>query len=193
MKSDNSLFESYLAVLLSFIMFSVTVTSCAPTWVISKTPGNNNWWKPTTAIVCVDVSEKQKHEVYKAIRSWDKSINKWKKLIPMSGIYNNCDYTIQEVDPPIDGNPFVLAMTSDILGHEIELYRGRYEIDTLGIVLHELGHAFGARHMEGTLMAPHIKYKAFNCPDAATIAQVAVMNNVDPLLLSWCVKQHIKQ
>lgn len=113
------------------------------------------------------------------------AIHKWKNLQPVIGVSEACDYTIVESNEK-PAHPNALASTSGIGGREITLYKGRYEADTLGITLHEMGHALGARHMAGTLMAPQAQYNVYKCPDAATVAQVAAANDVDPSLLSWC-------
>ena len=144
------------------------------------------WVLRETATVCMEVSEDQIPEVTSAILAWDSAIGRWKHLEPRIGINDACNYTIRETNPPVYRKETVLATTSAIGGYDIELYRGRYETDTLTVVLHELGHAFGARHMEGTLMSSHLVYKIYRCPDAPTVAQVAISNSVDPTLFSWC-------
>lgn len=145
-----------------------------------------SWTQQETAIVCVDVSKNSESEVIEAIAAWDKAIGSWKRLVYHDGIIEGCSYTIKEVTPGPQVNPISLAQVSAIGGKEILLFKGRYEADVLGIVLHELGHAFGARHMAGTLMNPSLLYKVHTCPDAATVAQVAVANNLNLLEISWC-------
>jgi hypothetical protein len=44
--------------------------------------------------------------------------------------------------------------------------------------------------MEGTMMAPIINYKKYKCPDAATVAQVARANGINPLLFQFCVNRN---
>ena len=177
--------ESLVASAIAGIMFFFNFISCQPVWIKNHQPPTA-WVLRETATVCMQVSNDQVPAVTAAINAWDSAIGKWKHLEPRIGINDACDYTIKEVIPTIFKKENVLATTSTIGGYDIELYTGRYEIDTLTVVLHELGHAFGARHMEGTLMAPQLVYKFYKCPDAPTVAQVALANSVDPSLLSWC-------
>ena len=189
-KNDESRFsearkESVVAALAATCLAIIGMVACQPVWIPRSPPAS--WLLQETAIVCIEVSTEQIPAVVEAIKGWDRAIGRWKRLKPQIGIVEEtCNYTIRETNPPFYKNSLVLAQTNAIGGNEIELYRGRYEIDTLSIVLHELGHAFGARHMIGTLMAPHLEYRVYRCPDAATVAQVATVNMIDPTLLSWC-------
>jgi len=188
-KNDESRFsearkESIVASLAATCLALVAMVACEPVWIPRKHP--TTWMLQETASVCIEVSKDQLPAVVEAIKGWDHAIGKWKKLQPRIGIDETCDYTIQEIDPPIFKSKLTLAQTSAIGGHLIELYRGRYEVDTLSVVLHELGHAFGAKHMLGTLMAPNLEYHVYRCPDAATVAQVAIANSIDPSLFVWC-------
>lgn len=150
----------------------------------AKLPGS---YIPIKEIMCVDVSSKQLPHVLEAIYSWDSSISNWKRLVPKVGKnLDSCDYLIVEVEPDDNIGPATLATTSSIFGRLIKLYRGRYEVDTLSVVLHEIGHALGAKHMPGTMMSAQVVYNAYKCPDAATVAQVAIANDLDPSALSWC-------
>ena len=175
-------------IVVSFVasaLFIFNIIACQPTWISTKKQ-SGAWILQETANVCIDVSTQELPKVIEAIQAWDLAIGKWKRLLPQTSINEFCDYTIKEVDPPLFKNTMALATTSSIPGREIELYRGRYETDTLTVVLHELGHAFGARHIEGTLMAPQLTKFIYRCPDAATIAQIAASNGIDPSLFSWC-------
>lgn len=176
--------EGLILSTLATVAFFITNACNPPVWV--KYGQTSAWIFQQTAIVCVDVPQEVRPEIFEAIYAWDTAIEKWKHLIPRTGINNTCDYTIIEMEPGIFDNPNVLAKVDSIGGRNITLYRGRYEQDAVSITLHELGHAFGARHMAGTLMGPKLQYNAYKCPDAATVAQVAVANGVDPSLLNWC-------
>ena len=189
-KNDESRFyearkESVGAALAAACLAIVGMVACQPAWIPRSPP--TSWLLQETAIVCIEVSTEQIPAVVEAVKGWDRAIGRWKRLKPRIGIVEEtCDFTIRETNPPFFKSDNVLATTNAIGGHSIELYRGRYEIDTLVVVLHELGHALGARHMVGTLMSPNLEYRAYQCPDAATVAQVAAANMIDPILLSWC-------
>lgn len=160
------------------------VVSCQPKW--TKTLYNNNALPPAeTVYVCIDTDESANEKIVAAITAWDNSIGIWKHLIPVIGINKNCNIKIIEVPEEQEDDSRVVArafMTND----NIHLFKGRHEKDTTGIVLHEIGHLLGAKHMEGTLMDPVITYKKYACPDAATLAQVATVHDIDPLLFKPC-------
>lgn len=177
--------ESLLLSTLATIAFLVTMSCNPPRWV--KYGPTTAWVFQQTVNVCTDIPEEARQEVFEAIYAWDTAINKWKHLVPRIGVSENCDYIITEMEPGLFDNPNILARVDAIGGRHVILYRGRYEQDTLGVTLHELGHVFGARHMAGTLMGPNLQYNAYKCPDSATVAQVAVANGIDPSLFSWCI------
>jgi hypothetical protein len=185
-RSKRARDEGIVVAIVSSIFFALNISACEPVWVSTKRRANT-WLLQESATVCIEVSENQIPKVTEAIKGWDLAIGNWKHLIPSIGINDYCDYKIKEVETPLFQNSNALATTSAIGGREIELYRGRYEIDTRTVVLHELGHAFGARHIEGTLMAPQLTKFIYRCPDAATIAQVAATNGIDPSFFSWCI------
>ena len=182
----NKKFKKTLAFFALAWMVSLPV-ACESThvYVGAKSPG----WKPAVKqVVCVDVAPAQLPAVLEAIDAWDAAISNWKRLVPHVGKnLDACDYVIVEVEPEESVGPMTLATTSSLFGRLIKLYRGRYEADPLSVVLHEVGHALGARHMTGTMMNPQILRNMYKCPDAATIAQVAIANDIDPTMLSWCV------
>lgn len=174
---------------LTIIWMSTLPLACENThvYVGQKVP---SWNQPTKETMCVDVARAQLPRVLEAIHAWDSAISNWKRLVPKIGKdLDLCDYVIVEVEPEESVSPMTLATTSSIRGRLIKLYRGRYEVDALSVVLHEIGHALGARHMSGTMMNPQIMYNIYKCPDAATVAQVAVANDLDPSTLSWCMQK----
>lgn len=173
---------------MSFLIFiSIFFGSCTPHW-IPFSYKNLNGEEPTTAKVCIDVSEKSFSKVSDAVKSWDNSIKSWKRLIPIRATKENedeCYYTIKEIAADKDTSQLVLAKA--FLGNnEIHLYAGRYEKDVVGIVLHEIGHLLGARHMHDTLMSATIFYGRYSCPDSPTVAQVAIVNAIEPTSFAWC-------
>ena len=158
--------------------------SCQPSWTKNTTP-SGVWIPGETATVCVHVSNDTLSDVIDAVEAWDTAIGKWKHLVPIVGPSDQCNYVIREAEVTEEVGYNTLASTK-LHGRDIFLYKNRYELDPVGVVLHEIGHVLGARHMEGTLMAPQITYGKYRCPDAATIAQVAMVNAIDPSLFSWC-------
>ena len=181
--------QSSLVFVFSFITFVTAIFSplaCEPGYIFIG-PKSSTWTPNEKSEVCVDVSEEQLFKVLDAIYAWDVALNNWKRLVPRLGKnFEGCDYTISEAEPTDEVGPLTLAMTSSLFGREIKLYKGRYEIDPTSIVLHELGHAFGAKHMPGTMMNAEIIYFKYKCPDAATIAQIATANGLSPDVLAWC-------
>lgn len=91
-------------------------------------------------------------------------------------------------DVPIDeaANHHPLAETSMVGGFEIRMRKGWYEQDIPGILMHEMGHAFGAQHVDGTLMNPTWAPHRFVCPDKTTVAQVAAWWQINLDTLSYC-------
>jgi hypothetical protein len=190
LRGNRNALNALLAIVSTSLLLIYADVSCEPyVWKEPSLKGQPE--KRITSIVCIDVAKNQEHGVIRAVQIWDRSLAQWKQMVPVVDwtLESTCDYLIKELDPPEDAKPTTLAITSAVGGKFITLYKGRYEADALGITLHELGHALGARHMEGTIMAPHIIYKAFTCPDAATVAQVAAFNEIDPSILSWCIAQ----
>lgn len=172
-----------IALCLTTTIFSL-ITSCQPKW--TKTHFDNHTLPPPKTVnVCIDVDSQFNQRVFKAVMAWDDSIGVWQRMIPAVGLNNNCDIKILEIPEDRENDPRVVARAF-MQNNTIHLFKGRHEKDTTGIVLHEIGHLLGARHMEGTLMDPVITYKKYVCPDAATLAQVAIVNDIDPLLFKIC-------
>ena len=178
--------EGIIVSLLSTLAFCLATASCKSNWI--RHNANHMWISEKQDIVCIEVAQSQILNVTKAVIAWDRAIQSWKRLIPKIGIDNTCDYTIQEVEHDPQQNNTFLAITSSIFGRKISLFKDRYEVDTLGITLHEIGHALGAVHKPNTLMASGIIYGKYSCPDADTITQVAIANGINPMLLTWCTK-----
>lgn len=167
------------------LMFLGVFIACGPNWRKPKT--NYNPPPPIKAWVCIDVPDAQFEAVEKSVTEWNRSIGVWKHLIPVREKFSpGCSYWIHEVKLPANHEPTVLAWTNEIGGYEISLIKGRYEFDTLGIMMHELGHAFGAQHVPGTLMNATWNRHYFTCPDLATVSQVAAWNHINLDLLTWC-------
>lgn len=187
MKINKPTKESIKGLMVAFSLTTLTfslVMSCQPKW--TKTRFDDHTLPPPEIVnVCIDVDSQFNQKIFAAVTAWDNSIGVWKHLVPAVGLNKDCNIKIievpgeQEDDLRVVGRAF---MSND----KIHLYKGRHEKDTTGIVLHEIGHLLGAKHMEGTLMDPIITYKKYVCPDAATLAQIAIIHDVDPLLFKLC-------
>lgn len=180
--------ESLFAAIIASIGFIFISTSCQPVWS-KRYDKFNQLPQPEISNVCINVSEDTREDVINAVLAWDNSIKIWQRLVPVIGGHENCKYQIKQVIPDDDTSILVLAKAF-LYDKEIHLYTDRYEKDVIGIVLHEIGHLLGAKHMEGTLMAPIANYNKYKCPDAATVAQVARANGINPLLFQFCVNRN---
>lgn len=176
----------------SIIASFVTVFfGCEPRWIGPRRI--DTWNGVQNAYVCLDLPSGVLDEAADAVKTWDKSLRQWKRMIPVVGGDNitdefemGCSYLITEVDKPNPGDPLAVAWASRIGGRYIYLRKGYYEEDIKVIVLHELGHALGAQHVAGTLMNPTYDTITRKCPDVTTVSQVAAFNGLDLSTLSWC-------
>lgn len=159
---------------------------CMKEWT---TPQTNTFDVPDTWYVCLNLPKEHLPDAIDATRLWDRALHQWKHVQPVTNLSGPaCRVRVFEVDidPVSDPEQTALAWTSMIGGREIMMKKGRYEQDVKGVLLHELGHAFGAQHVPGTLMNPGLLPSTPRCPDATTVAQVAAWNNVNLELLTWC-------
>jgi len=168
----------------SYLSLIVNCSSTRSIWVTSSWERDR---RPLSTIVCVDVADRNYEAVSGAVAAWSKALKNWQILYAVKSPPSpECDITIQEVDPDPNKSVTVLGSTDGLGIGRIQLYRHRYETDSFNVTLHELGHAFGAKHLKGTLMNPKLIPGAYECPDVATVLQVAHFNNIDPQMLSWC-------
>lgn len=159
------------------------------------------WSKPATEVpveeqghiyVCLDLPDASLPGAHDAVAQWDRALHQWRHVDAVDHgkpWLDTCTVWVHEgkVGNDDDGRNHVpLAQTSVLGGFEITLKKGWYEQDTSGILQHELGHAFGAQHVFGTLMTPHWVPGAFVCPDRTTVAQVAAWWRIDMGILSYC-------
>jgi hypothetical protein len=135
--------------------------------------------------VCLALPQDQLREASEAVAMWDKALHQWNRIVAHRGANPPCDITVREVTTP-NRTPGALAWVNGIGGNQVSMYKGHYEQDTKGILLHELGHAFGAQHVPGTLMHPEWSPGSFVCPDHTTVAQVAARYQIDLSILTWC-------
>lgn len=85
----------------------------------------------------------------------------------------------------------VVAWTSDIGGHQIFMIVGRIESPWMFNItlLHEIGHALGAEHVEepGHLMTLGVELGR-TCIDEDAVRQIARFEKLDPERMNWCEK-----
>jgi hypothetical protein len=165
------------------IFLFLLLNACTPKWIEPKLTTRD---EVATLYVCVDLPEEQQEDAKKAIGTWNRALHRWKNLEYVKNSSTHCSYWIHEVEIKNPKDTSAAAWTSSLGGNEISMRKGWYEYDTTGIIMHELGHAFGAQHLPGTLMNPYWFKHGFICPDMTTVAQVAAWNKINLSLLSWC-------
>jgi hypothetical protein len=157
----------------------------SPVWVEAKSSSLREGVIESN--VCVDVSMFERFNVIKAIETWNRVTETWQRFsVVDKKLGNNCDLFIQEVEPDFEKPVTVLASTMGLGNGRIKLFRGRYEINSYAVTLHEIGHVLGAKHLRGTLMDAKLDLGVYHCPDVATVLQIANVNGIDPETLSWC-------
>lgn len=177
--------------LLIALGLALGLSSCAPEW--TRPAQNGSFVPPGKVYVCVDLPEKQQAAAELAVAGWDRALHLWKRIVYVEGgsdaaglLGGPCTYWVHEVTEVNEEDEHILAWASALGGHEISMRKGWYEHDTTGILLHELGHAFGAQHVPGTLMNASWYRHGFTCPDVTTVAQVAAWNRINMAMLCWC-------
>ncbi len=175
--------------LLALLVLALTLISCAgvqwtqPTFVVPEQEAGHVY-------VCVDLPKEQWPGADEAVRQWDHALHQWKHVEAVNGgkpWLDTCTLWVHEVTTVSPQDEHALAWASVLGGFEISMRKGWYEQDVTGILMHEMGHAFGAQHVAGTLMNPKWFPHGFICPDATTVAQVAAWNQVNLDSLSYCV------
>ncbi len=171
--------------LISLAFLVSALGACGPYW--TKPVQNGSGDQPGKMTVCLNLPADQLTAAHEAVSSWDDALSQWVRVIPIDGEDGSwCSVYVHTTNSPNSQESRALAWASNIGGREIFMYVGHYEQDVKGILLHELGHAFGAQHVEGTLMAPHWSQNGYKCPDKITVAQVASWHHVNLELLKWC-------
>jgi len=171
--------------------------------VLSANCGGPTWIVPPLLIpeqeqghiyVCLDLPEESLPGAHVAVTQWDHALHQWRHVEAVDHgrpWLDTCSLWVHEADnAPIDNDginvPKPLAWTSVLGGTEISMRKGWYEQDVSGILMHEMGHAFGAQHVPGTLMNARWSPHAFVCPDKTTVAQVAAWWQLNMDGLAYC-------
>jgi hypothetical protein len=159
------------------------------------------WSKPALEVpadeqghiyVCLDLPDAQLPGAHDAVNQWDHALHQWRHVEAVDHgkpWIDVCTLWVHETaDAPEDdaSNHRPLAWTSHLGGFEISMRKNWYEQDVSGILQHEMGHAFGAQHVAGTLMNPRWYPHTFVCPDKTTVAQVAAWWQINLDGLSYC-------
>ena len=139
--------------------------------------------------MCLDLPKAHIPAAVRAVELWDKSLGNWKR-VHADADYSwtstlGCTVVVHETTrshPTVD-NALAWARMG---GEVVWMKKGRYEMDVTGILLHELGHIFGADHVPGTLMNAAWEPNTYLCPDRLTVMQVAAWQHADLNLMSWC-------
>jgi len=169
---------------------ALAMCACNPNW--STPEQNGSEFDATIERFCIDVPPSSVMKVEGALTAWDHALHQWKHVYAIdvhreASAVKSCNHWIRETlvaDIPV--NEGAIAWTTGTYG-DVYLRKGRYEFDPTGIVLHEVGHVFGAQHVAGTLMNTTYWDKgAYTCPDKVTVVQIAGWNRVNPKLLCWC-------
>jgi hypothetical protein len=177
--------------------------ACVAITILSSGCVGTQWTKPALEIpafeqghiyVCLDLPDKSLPGAHDAVDQWDHALHQWRHVEAVDHgqpWLTTCNLWVHESkDAPEDNDayntPKPLAWTSTLGGFEISMRTGWYEQDVSGILQHEMGHAFGAQHVAGTLMNSRWYPHAFICPDKTTVAQVAAWQQLNLDGLSYC-------
>lgn len=165
------------------LLLVLTLFGCGPIWHDPIQPYDAS----RNIVVCVDVPEVHREAVRSAIVKWDTALRTWRRIVMIeSHPTSECDKAIQITESWLPEDATAAGWVPSVGGSEIFLVRGRYERDPEGVVLHELGHTFGAQHIPGTLMNSSSTPFMPRCPDIATVAQVAAYHHIELATLAWC-------
>lgn len=163
----------------------VTGIECgSPRW----TRPTNNPVHPGRITVCLELPKEQLPAAHRAVAAWDGALYRWNRVeaVDAPDSPEQCTVIVRMATENKTSDPSALAWCECVGCRDISMMVGRYEMDTQGILQHELGHALGAQHAGGTLMNPTWNHEMYSCPDRTTVLQVAAWNHIDEGLLSWC-------
>lgn len=167
--------------LLVLAFFTLVVSGCSVQW---HGPTATTLYPDRDLQICSAVRPELNRGIRDAADMWNRSLANWRHVVQVS---SNCDIEILETNEPTRTS---WAWTSELGGGTILLniaHLPAFSRHTASVVGHEVGHALGAQHLPGTLMQLHWD-GLWECPDAATVAQVAAYHRINLELLAWCWK-----
>jgi hypothetical protein len=152
------------------------LSACSRTWYGCPQPV----FSKATKTVCLIAPREVQEGLQAAVHSWNQALNG--KLSLEVGV-ESCDIVVQETeDPPCPQGS--LACANELGGSVVYLRKGSYERQPANVLAHELGHVFGAQHLEGSLMST--TGANYACPDQTTVAQVAAYQHWNLAELRFC-------
>jgi len=160
-------------------------------------------------VVDKNFSVNDKKSIDDAINTWNYVLNGhivmkvegWEfdmEIDVLQNIISRRGLIIMKIDhdnPVVNDDPKqpTLARANDIGGNKVWMVRDRFESeDVYPIMLHELGHIFGAEHEEdkpeniGFLMYPHYIRGKYNCVDERAMKRVAQFQMIMYDQLNFC-------
>ncbi len=181
----------------------MAVTSChAQTYRYSQVPAAGYTLRVKPIWIDNTFSTNDKLAIDDAISQWNYVLNGTIVLQVMSydfdmeiesiaSAVNNHGLLIMKItsdNPMVDG-PKTAAWVNELGGYKLYVIKDRVPGDMVkGVMLHELGHALGARHQDGnTLMFEKYDAKKFTCIDYATVKQVSSYQMIQLDHLNYCI------
>lgn len=171
------------------VLLSLLCMACAPEWT-RPVMGNVTVASKGHVFVCLDLPEAQMPAAREAVSTWNQALGEWKEVVALEGKVEPCSIWVHEISPKEAadaGHPSSLAYAPLGRDGEVRLVKSRYEKATTIILMHEMGHVFGAQHVPGTLMNTRYNSGMTSCPDKTTVAQVAAWAHIPLDLLGWCI------
>jgi hypothetical protein len=158
------------------LIFSLILSGCLYNNEYPNPPQMLN--EKQTMSVCLNIPDKEEGKA--SIEDWNKALNGfWKFEI----IETNCDIEVSIVDDPSNESKLAAAYSNVFFSPNpyIVFYKNKYSKEKVhGVLIHELGHILGAYHLQGTTMDPGYNPYHMECPDEATMVQVAAAYHVKP-------------
>ena len=162
------------------------LTNCLP----SRIPHSENRYVYLT--IDKSFTSQEQDGIYSAIKEWNHALNHQLTLVVVD-VPTKESISILPVDTSFSGMPkvkeghFVLGWVSQPDFKNIYLVTSRIKgNDTYFVLLHEIGHALGAKHTEDGLMAPNYSPVSYQCIDRSTLTQISTIWNLNIKKIKYC-------